>query len=118
MTVMELWSKKLGHGKRDGTDRWPDGLFLEPLHPEATEAIRYEIMDTKRRASDDNVTSLSSEAFCDGNVSMDSISKHRFLHLGLASLFECSCIFLRLFKHSGGSSVFSISLNPKRSLSA
>ena len=56
---MRDWSEKLGYGKSDGTDRWPDGLFLKPLHPEATEAIRYEIMDTKRRASDEIVSLIT-----------------------------------------------------------
>ncbi len=59
MTFMRDWSKKLGHGKSDGTDRWPDGLFLPPLHPEATEDIRKDIMDTKRKASDDNVSHIT-----------------------------------------------------------
>ncbi len=54
MKFMREWSEKLGYGKSDGKDRWPDGLFLPPLDPGATEAIRYDLMDTKRRASDDN----------------------------------------------------------------
>jgi hypothetical protein len=75
MIVMRDWSEKLGYGKSDGTDRWPDGLFLPPLHPEATSCIQKQSDTISWTPNEGQVmklclSSLSSEALYDGDITI------------------------------------------------